>query len=251
MNIVKSKAPETAALEKKISTPIPQKIETATKSFEPIKIAQKEENILIIEANATDKNITTIPEIKEVKEPQREEENSIQEEKGLRLELIPVLKGSNMFTTTSELKFHNPQVTIKEEKVQETPQPKAIKKEMIKVEKVVDKKEEKKLEISSTEIDTIKYLKNKFFATENIVFAIMLSEEFFNAENYEESIKWALTANEIDSRNDKSWYWFAKNKVKLGQKDDAIKAIESFLGNNTSRRLSDLLKNIKYGDTND
>ncbi|DAB32323.1 MAG TPA: hypothetical protein CFH79_04465 [Sulfurospirillum sp. UBA11407] len=162
------------------------------------------------------------------------------------LKIIPTLKNNDLFTSNvASLSLHIPfekqkavknQIEEKKSTFIENKQTSTI------------SKKEANIDISTSEIDTITYLKDKFYTTENIVFAIMLSEEFYNKKNYEESIKWALTANEIDPKNDKTWYWFARNKVKLGQKDDAIKALKAFLSENSSNRLKTLLKEINNGD---
>jgi hypothetical protein len=111
----------------------------------------------------------------------------------------------------------------------------------------------KKINITmgTIKIDNIKYLKDKFYATSNIMFALMLAEEYYNTKSYNESIKWALTANNINSQDDKSWFWFAKSKVKLNNKDDAIRALRAFLLNNKSNKLETLLHKIESGDAND
>lgn len=154
--------------------------------------------------------------------------------KPYHLKLLPTLKGNNLFSSTNKLQLNQPKIDVK--KIPPTSTERKIKK-IAKNNPTIKKNKNLEIKISTTEVDTIKYLKEKFYGTENIVFAIMLCEEYYMQQNYKESIKWALTANEIDSRNDKSWYWFAKNKVKLGEKADAIKAIETFLSTNSSRRL--------------
>ena len=79
----------------------------------------------------------------------------------------------------------------------------------------------------------------------------MLAEEYYYDKKYNETLKWALTANDIDAQNTKSWYWFAKSKVKLNHKKDAVRALKAYLANNSSKRLSTLLRKIEFGDTDD
>ncbi len=229
--------------------------EKNVKSYEAILPQKVEQNLSVQPIVSVHENNTTKLSNIEVKQSIEKNKKVLQiqqNELKWHLKILPELKGNDLFTTTTaEIKFNRP---ITEEKKTKTPPERVNSKpEKDTIVNKIEQENEKKLDIdiSSNEIDTIKYLQNKFYATENVVFAIMLSEELYNTKNFNESIKWALTANEIDSKNDKSWYWFAKNKVKLGQKDDAIKAIEAFLSTNNSRRLSDLLKNIKYGEMND
>jgi len=107
------------------------------------------------------------------------------------------------------------------------------------------------IKIESKEVNSIEYLKNKFEKTSNIIFALMLAEEYYTNKNYSESNKWALIANHIDADNEKSWLWFAKSKVKLGQKEDAIVALKAFLKNNKSQAAQTLLNKINLGELNE
>ena len=81
-----------------------------------------------------------------------------------------------------------------------------------------------------------------------ITFAIMLAEEYYTNKNYSECNKWALIANNIDAENEKSWIWFAKSKVKLGQKNDAILALKTYLKSNKSQSIQSLLNQIMVGE---
>lgn len=107
----------------------------------------------------------------------------------------------------------------------------------------------KKIEIKmhSSDADTTNYLKEKFDATGNIVFALMVSEEYYHMNNYNDAIRWALTANEIDPKNERSWILFAQSKVKLGYTKEAIMALEEFLKANNSGKIESLLIKIKRG----
>lgn len=104
------------------------------------------------------------------------------------------------------------------------------------------------IKIESQEVNSIQYLKEKFEKTNNIIFALMLAEEYYIAKDYTQSNKWALIANQIDSENEKSWLWFAKSKVKLGQKDDAIIALKAYLKHNKSTAVQTLLNQIHLGE---
>lgn len=104
------------------------------------------------------------------------------------------------------------------------------------------------IKIESQEINSISYLKEKFDSTHNIVFALMLAEEYYLSKNYIECNKWALIANNIDAENEKSWIWFAKSKIKLGQKEDAILALKTYLKNTKSQAAQSLLNQITLGE---
>lgn len=107
------------------------------------------------------------------------------------------------------------------------------------------------IKIETHEVNSIQYLKEKFEKTHNIVFALMLAEEYYLTKNYNESNKWALIANNVDSENEKSWIWFAKSKLKLGHKEDAILALKAYLKNNKSKAAQSLLNQITVGEVID
>jgi hypothetical protein len=107
------------------------------------------------------------------------------------------------------------------------------------------------IKIETHEVNSIQYLKEKFEKTHSIVFALMLAEEYYHTKNYNESNKWALIANNVDSENEKSWIWFAKSKLKLGHKEDAILALKAYLKNNKSKAAQSLLNQITLGEVID
>jgi len=116
-------------------------------------------------------------------------------------------------------------------------------------------KEEKvtapKIKIEMHDIDSVRYLKNKYDKTHNIIFALMLCEEYYSQKDYINSLKWSIIANDIDNQSERSWIWFAKSKFKLGKKNDAVKALKAFLRSNQSNTVKLLLESIENGSLND
>ncbi len=106
---------------------------------------------------------------------------------------------------------------------------------------------EQKIFISSKKIDKIVYLRDKYYSSGKARYAILLSKEYYNRHKYKKSLKWAIISNNIDSSNEDSWILFAKNKVKLGKKNDAIKALRAYLKSYNSKRVKILLANIRNG----
>ncbi|MDR1285776.1 MAG: CDC27 family protein [Campylobacteraceae bacterium] len=114
---------------------------------------------------------------------------------------------------------------------------------------MIEPPEEKKIIIETNNIQNINELIKKFEDTNNIVFANMISEEFYEKKDYHKSLEYALKANEIDSKNELSWIVFAKSQVKLGKKEDAIKALEVFIkSSKNSQNALSLLQKIKNGE---
>ncbi len=108
-----------------------------------------------------------------------------------------------------------------------------------------------KIKIEMQDIDSIRYLKSKYRKTHNIIFTLMLCEEFYSQKDYTASLKWSIIANDIDNQSERSWIWFAKSKFRLGKKDDAIRALKAFLRTSASNTAELLLKSIQNGSLND
>ncbi len=113
------------------------------------------------------------------------------------------------------------------------------------------KRDKKTINIEMNEIDSISYLKEKFQKTNNIIFALMLCEEYYAKKDYKNTLKWSIIANDLDSNSERSWIWFAKAKYRLNKKDDAIKALNAYLRINQSENIKELLNEIKNGELND
>ena len=110
-----------------------------------------------------------------------------------------------------------------------------------------NKPKKAKIIISSKKIDKLKYLKERYNETGRAFYAILISKEYYKKRLYFKSLLWATTANSIDSSSEESWIMFAKNKVKLGKRGDAINALSAYLKVNNSKKIKILLTNIKNG----
>ncbi|PSM52703.1 hypothetical protein CBLAS_0817 [Campylobacter blaseri] len=93
-----------------------------------------------------------------------------------------------------------------------------------------------------------KSLEDKFYATNNITYSLMLSEQAYNNKNYNEAIKWALISNEINKDDARSWILFAKSKYKQSLKKDALIALEAFNRRVPNKEVQALIKRIENGD---
>ncbi len=108
----------------------------------------------------------------------------------------------------------------------------------------IEPKEKAKVMISSQKLGNLSFIKKKFYATNNVSFSNLISKKLYKSKKYQKALKWALISNEIDNENIDSWIMFAKAKVKLGKKEDAISALNSFLKRHESRKVEKLLSKI-------
>ncbi len=109
-----------------------------------------------------------------------------------------------------------------------------------------------KIEITSVETGShrthrksLKQLKKRFYRTNNPKYALQIAQRFYNAKRYKEALKWSLIANEIDEQNPKSWLMFAKTKVKMGKRQDAVNVLQAYLKTYTSEEIRRYLHKIK------
>ena len=212
-------------------------------------VIPKEINNTIVEKKSLDINKTVVIKNNKQKNIQI---TKIDTTKPYHFKLEPTAQGSGLFSSNGFLTLNLPFEEVQKETVKELQE--EIIQPIRKIQEnssknIVNKKP--KISIDMKEMDTIAYLKDKYYSTSSIVFALMLAEEYYYEKDYNNSLKWALTANDIDTQNTKSWYWFAKAKVKLNKKEDALRALRAYLSNNSSKRLSTLLHKIELGDTDD
>ncbi|WP_188116658.1 anaphase-promoting protein, partial [Campylobacter concisus] len=80
----------------------------------------------------------------------------------------------------------------------------------------------------SSENNEISMLKENFNKNKNPEIALKIARKCYQDKRYIDTIKWALSANNLDSSIEESWVMFAKAKYMLKQKDDALRALEEY-----------------------
>jgi tetratricopeptide (TPR) repeat protein len=93
--------------------------------------------------------------------------------------------------------------------------------------------------IESSNIEAYNDVEKRFFATKNVDDSLFLAKAYYNMGKYKKSEFWALQTNKINSSIDESWIIFAKSKVKLGHKNEAINILQNYI----KRTSSNLAKN--------
>ncbi|MFT7823363.1 MAG: CDC27 family protein [Sulfurimonas sp.] len=115
-------------------------------------------------------------------------------------------------------------------------------------ENVPKRKSERKVHINIIEIaDVVAYkdIEDRFDETREIEDSLFLARSYFNKGNYKKAEYWALQTNKVDDSIEESWLIFAKSKVKLGHKNEAIKILELYLKKHDSRDAVRLLEKLK------
>jgi tetratricopeptide (TPR) repeat protein len=91
---------------------------------------------------------------------------------------------------------------------------------------------------------SLKYLRKKFYASNDVKYAFAIAERFLEMKKYKEALKWSLIANELAPESDRSWLLFAKTKLKMGKRQDAINILQAYLKTYDSNKVSRFLKKI-------
>jgi len=97
----------------------------------------------------------------------------------------------------------------------------------------------------SSENNEISMLKENFNKSKNPEIALKRARKCYQDKRYSDTIKWALSANNLDSSIEESWVMFAKAKYMLKQKDDALRALEEYNKNKNKPEINELINKIK------
>lgn len=116
----------------------------------------------------------------------------------------------------------------------------------------VHKKEEPKIApkiyMETKSIGLTETLEEKYSRQPSCPIAISLSSEYYKAGDYQKALYWAINANSLDPKSDKSWVMFAKASYKLGKKNDALNALENFIKTSSSDSAKAALNQIKNNE---
>ncbi len=129
-----------------------------------------------------------------------------------------------------------------------TPPPQAAQEAIAPAQQQEKPKAPPKIHIETKSASHVLLLEERFRRNGDIETALSLSEEYYKTADYKKALKWAISANSLDSKNERSWALFAKSSYKLGRKQDAINALENFVRTSGSEQIKILLRQIKAGE---
>lgn len=101
--------------------------------------------------------------------------------------------------------------------------------------------------IESTSATAYKDVENRFHQSQNIDDALFLAKSYYKNGNYKKAEYWALQANKLDEEMEESLLIFVKSKVKLGNKNEAISILTSYVKKSDSQEAKKLLFQIENG----
>lgn len=87
-------------------------------------------------------------------------------------------------------------------------------------------------------------LKN-FHSASTFKTAFELANYYFDLKEYTKAIVWAKEASKLGPTSEQPWLIYAKSKFYLGEKEEAIRSLEIYLGYSSSKEVKDLLNFYK------
>lgn len=142
----------------------------------------------------------------------------------------------------------NPKTSIEEVKVFDTP----INNVASSTSKAEQKPKPKPVIVSQniTKEQVIEIKKADFRRSKDYNTAIEVARFYFNEKDYDNSIRWALNASNVDSKGkqkSESWIIYAKSLYLSGKQEQAITVLNRYISSTNSQDAIDVLNNMKKG----
>jgi hypothetical protein len=99
--------------------------------------------------------------------------------------------------------------------------------------------------LETSNVTAYKDVESRFYQTHDTDDSLFLAKSYFDRGEYKKAEYWALQTNKADSSIEESWLLFAHAKAKLGQKQDAIKVLKTYIAKTNSVEAKRLLEQIK------
>jgi len=115
------------------------------------------------------------------------------------------------------------------------------------IEKDISKPLVKKKRISIIQVsnnNAYKDVERRFKRSHNINDSMFLANIYYKKRNYKRAIYWSMQTNKLNKNIEESWLIFAKSKVKLGRKNEAIRVLKAYIKRSNSYEARKLLKKI-------
>ncbi len=101
--------------------------------------------------------------------------------------------------------------------------------------------------IESSSVSAYKDVAKRFTESHDTDDSLFLAKSYYRKGNYKKSEYWALQTNKVNNNIEESWLIFAKSKVKLGHKNEAMRILADYIKKSNSAQAKSLLYKIKKG----
>ncbi|RUM46182.1 MAG: hypothetical protein DSY46_00685 [Hydrogenimonas sp.] len=99
---------------------------------------------------------------------------------------------------------------------------------------------------TKTSHNTLEHLIERFNNSREPKLATYIASMFYKRKQYQDAIRWSIIANSLEPSNEESWLLYAKAKVQLGERDDAIRALRIYLDQYTSKKIRSYLHTLEH-----
>jgi len=107
---------------------------------------------------------------------------------------------------------------------------------------IVRKKKVSIIKVSNS--NAYRDVERRFKRSHNINDSMFLADMYYKKRRYKKAIYWAMQTNKLNKNIEESWLIFAKSKVKLGRKNEAIRVLKAYIKRSNSYEARKLLKKI-------
>jgi len=101
--------------------------------------------------------------------------------------------------------------------------------------------------IETTSVSAYKDVAKRFHESHDTDDSLFLAKSYYNRRNYKKAEYWALQTNKVNGNIEESWLIFAKAKVKLGRRNEAMRILKAYIRKSNSEQAERLLHKIKAG----
>ena len=101
--------------------------------------------------------------------------------------------------------------------------------------------------IQTSSVSAYKDVEKRFEQSHDTDDSLFLAKIYYSKKNYIKAEYWALQTNKINENIEESWLIFAKSKVKLGRKNEAMHILTNYIKKSNSAAAQSLLNKIKKG----
>ncbi len=99
--------------------------------------------------------------------------------------------------------------------------------------------------IESSSVSAYKDVEKRFYESHDTDDSLFLAKSYFRKGKYKKAEYWALQTNKVNQHIEDSWLIYAKAKVKLGRKNEAIRVLTNYVKMSHSQRAKNLLNKLK------
>lgn len=93
-----------------------------------------------------------------------------------------------------------------------------------------------------------KEVEKRFRLSHDVDDSLFLAKSYYAKRQYKKAEYWALQTNKVDEGIEESWLIFVKAKAKRGQKNEALRILNTYIKRTHSSEAKVLLEKIKKGE---